>query len=103
MPRCRRFHPCSRLLPVVRDNGLMTADVDLPDPILSDPSGTIDWRLPAAELPPRTKVGQRVRHETHLCGGTISVVGDAAWDRSSLWECEMCGHRARRNPVWTGP
>ncbi len=81
----------------------MTADVDLSDPILSDPPGTTDRRTPAQELPPRTKVGQRVRHETHLCGGTISVVGDTAWDRSNLWVCDMCGQQARRNPVWTGP
>ncbi len=81
----------------------MSADVDFPDPILSDPAGTTDGRMPAQELSPRAKVGQRVRHETHLCGGTISVVGDAAWDRSSLWVCDLCGHHARRNAVWTGP
>ncbi len=85
------------------DSEPMTADVDLPDPFLSDPAGTTDGRVPVPELPPRAKVGQRVRHETHLCGGTISVVGDAAWDRSSLWECDLCGHQARRNTVWTGP
>ena len=79
----------------------MTTHVDLPDPILSDPPGTTDGRMPVPELPPRAKMGQRVRHETHLCGGTISVVGDAAWDRSSLWECDLCGHQARRNAVWT--
>ncbi len=81
----------------------MTVDVEFPDPILSDPPGTTDGRMPARELPPRAKVGQRVRHETHLCGGTISVVGDTAWDRSSLWVCDLCGHHARRNAVWTGP
>ncbi len=81
----------------------MTVDVDLPDPILSDPPGTTDGRMPARELPPRAKASQRVRHETHLCGGTISVVGDTAWDRSSLWVSDLCGHHARRNAVWTGP
>lgn len=85
------------------DSETMIADVDFPDPILSDPAGTTDGRMPAQELSPRAKASQRVRHETHLCGGTISVVGNAAWDRSSLWVCDLCGHQTRRNAVWTGP
>jgi len=64
---------------------MTTDNLERPDPILTDPPGTADERFPAPELAPRAKLGQRIRHETHVCGGTISLSGAAAWDHSSRW------------------
>ncbi len=82
---------------------MTTDNLERPDPILTDPPGTADERFPAPELAPRAKLGQRIRHETHVCGGTISLSGAAARDHSSRWVCDECGHTARRNVLWTRP
>jgi hypothetical protein len=68
------------------------------DPLLLDPPGTVDARVPLDGLTRRNPNSQRVGLLCHGCYDDVPVpAGPPAGDRSRLYRCPCCERTERRN------